>query len=171
MHDWIKQLGLEHLDHESGLFSIENTSEIVVQSKLGPSPASNCIYYALTREHPQNHLHWLEPDDHHILINGGAADYFLFYPDGSLEKKTLGLNLTENQRPLVVAPGGCGKAVRLHDSADFLLVGSVVTPAWTAERVQFGADQTFINQYSGRADWATPELLRSLIGPNWKELS
>ena len=169
MNDWINQLGLQYLDHESGLYSVEHISEIEVQSNLGPSPASNCIYYALTRDHPQNHLHWLGPDDHHILIQGGPADYFLFYPDGSLEKKTLGLNLAEDQRPIIIAPGGCGKAVRLHDSADLLLVGSVVTPAWTPNRVTFGADQTFIDQYTEKAEWATPELLKSLIGPNWKE--
>ncbi|MDG2166309.1 MAG: cupin domain-containing protein [Opitutales bacterium] len=168
MKDWIEELGLQHLDHESGLFAVENTSSIQVDSKLGSSAASNCIYYALTREHPQNHLHWLETDDHHILIAGGPAIYYLFHEDGSVEKKTLGLNLQEGQRPIVVTPGGCGKAVRLHDSVDFLLVGSVVTPAWTPERVRFGGGPTFIDKYTGKADWATSEHLRSLIGPNWK---
>jgi len=168
MKDWIKELGLQYLDHESGLYAVENTSHIQVDSKLGSSAASNCIYYALTRDHPQNHLHWLEPDDHHILISGGPANYYLFHEDGSVEKKTLGLDLKAGQRPIIVAPGACGKAVRLHDSSDFLLVGSVVTPAWTPERVRFGGGPAFIDKYTGKAEWATRDHLRSLIGPNWK---
>jgi len=91
MDDLIKQLGLNHLDNESGLYAVENTSAIEITAPDGTSPASSCIYYALTKEHPQNHLHWLMPDDHHILISGGPADYYLFHPDGQVEKQTLGL--------------------------------------------------------------------------------
>src|SRR5210317_2137790 len=101
MNEWIKQLGLQELDKESGLFVVEHSSSIEVEATDGLSPASNCIYYALTQEHPQNHLHWLIPDDHHILIAGGPADYFLFYPNGELQKKTLGLDLAKQQRPIV----------------------------------------------------------------------
>ena len=109
------------------------------------------------------------PDDHHILIAGGPADYFLFYPNGTVQKKTLGLDLAQSQQPIVVAPGGCGKAVRLHETAEFLLVGSVVTPAWTPGRVRFGGGSNFLEQYAGKAEWATPDFLRSLVGPNWTE--
>ena len=168
MQYWAESLGLEYLDHESGLFAVESQSAIQVQSDLGVSPASNSIYYALTKEHPQNHLHWLQPDDHHILIQGGPADYFLFYPDGSVDKKTLGMDLERQQRPIVVAPGGCGKAIRLHPEAENMLVGSVVTPAWTPDRVTFGGGQEFIDRYAGNADWATPEFLKELVGPNFK---
>lgn len=169
MQRWIEQLGLEYLDHESGLFSVENVSDIYVDSQGGTTPVSNCIYYALTREHPQNNLHWLDSDDHHILIEGGPADYFLFYQDGSAEKKTLGLDIAKTQRPIVVAPGGCGKAIRLKDDADHLLVGSVVTPAWSPDRVRFGGGRDFLDKYAGKADWATPDFLKELVGPNWKE--
>jgi len=39
-------------------------------------------YYMLTRDLPINYLHWLAPDDTHILIEGGPVDYFIFHPDG-----------------------------------------------------------------------------------------
>ena len=162
-----KMLKLGSLEKESGLFAVENVSSLEVTAADGPSPASNCIYYALTREYPQNHLHWLFPDDHHILIEGGPADYFVFHPDGSVKKQTLGRLLSADQKLMLAIPGGCGKAIRLHPDSEYLLVGSVVTPAWNKNRISFGAGQAFIDTYSGKAEWATPEFLGELIGPNW----
>ncbi|MCB1120246.1 MAG: cupin domain-containing protein [Verrucomicrobiae bacterium] len=169
MENIIEKLNLKELEHESGLFRLECISRLQVEARDGPSPASNCIYYALTREFPQNHLHWLIPDDYHILIEGGPADYYLFYPDGRAEKKTLGREIESGQMPIVLAEAGCGKAVRLQEGAEYILVGSVNTPAWTPERVSFGGGKEFIERYTHQADWATPEFLRELIGPNWKE--
>jgi predicted cupin superfamily sugar epimerase len=168
MHELIKQLELTHLDHESGLFVVENISNIEIEATDGRSPISSCIYYALTKEQPQNHLHWLMPDDHHILIAGGPADYHLFHSDGKIERHTLGLDISNAQRPIVVSPGGCQKAVRLQTDSEFMLVGSVVTPAWNPDRVRFGGGQAFIDKFAGKADWATPEFLKGLIGPNWR---
>jgi uncharacterized protein len=169
MENQIKKLGLIHLDHESGLLKEEVVSRLLVRSSDGISPASSCIYYALTREFPQNHLHWLMPDDYHILIDGGPADYFLFLPDGNVDKRTLGRNIEGGEQLIVTAPAGAYKALQLHPGSDFVLVGSVITPAWKPERVRFGAGQKFIDRYSGKADWATASFLKELIGPNWKE--
>jgi hypothetical protein len=157
------------LDNESGLYAVENTSAIEITAPDGGSPASSCIYYALTKEHPQNHLHWLMPDDHHILISGGTADYYLFHPGGQVEKQTLGLDLKQGQKPIVVSPGGCQKAIRLHSDSEFMLVGSVITPAWHPDRVRFGAGLSFLDTFAGKALWATPKFLKELICPNWKE--
>ena len=167
VQNFLTKFGLTQLDHESGFYSVENISNIEITASDGGSPASNCIYYALTKECPQNHLHWLMPDDHHVLIAGGPADYFIFHPDNSAERKTLGLEIEDDQRPIVVSPGGAFKAIRLRPEAEFLLVGSVVTPAWTPERVKFGAGQEFIDRFKENATWATEEFLKSLIGPNW----
>ena len=167
MDDLINQLGLNYLDQESGFYTKESISAIEVSAKDGKSPASNSIYYALTKEHPQNHLHWLLPDDYHILISGGPADYYIFHPDGTAEMHTLGLDVANEERPMVVTPGGSRKAVRLRLDSAFVLVGSVVTPAWNPDRVIVGAGPPFIDQFTDKAPWATPEFLKSLIGPNW----
>lgn len=164
-----KQLNLADLDQEAGFFVLANLSEVEVSASDGPSPASNAIYYALNKEQPQNHLHHLFSDDYHILIEGGPADYFVFHPDKRVEKFTLGREVELNQRLMVTTPGGCAKAIRLHDTADYLLVGSVVTPAWKPDRITIGAGQSFIDAYAGTAEWATPEFLISLIGPNWRD--
>lgn len=165
--DLRKRLNLTHLDHESGFFAVEYVSAIEVEASDGRSHASNAIYYALNQDQPQNHLHQLSSDDYHILIEGGPADYFIFHPDAHVEKYTLGRNLESDQRLMIATPGGCAKAIRLHKDADYLLTGSVVTPAYSPNRVRIGAGQSFIETYKGATDWATPDFLRSLIGPNW----
>jgi hypothetical protein len=43
----------------------------------------------------------------------------------------------------------------------------VLTPQWTPDRVRIGAGTEFVERFAGAAPWATPEFLRTLIGPNW----
>jgi predicted cupin superfamily sugar epimerase len=163
----ISRLHLKPLNLESGLFDVVYVSAHEVTATDGPSRASNCIYYMLTRELPQNNLHWVWADDYQILIEGGPADFFLFYADGRAEKITMGRALAEGQRLIIPCPGNTYKAILLHDNADYLLTGSVVTPAWNPQRARVGADEQFIDRYAGAAPWATPAFLRRLIGPNF----
>ena len=90
-------------------------------------------YYMMTRERPINYLHWLAPDDTHILLEGGPVDYFIFHPDGGVEKFTLGHDVAAGLRPgrpgprrllegAVVSPGGAGYA----------LMANALSPEWTA---------------------------------------
>jgi predicted cupin superfamily sugar epimerase len=67
--------------------------------------------YMLTKDRPINYLHWLSPDDTHILIEGGPVDYFIFHPDGHAEKIVLGRDVSAGERPVVAVPGGCWKAL------------------------------------------------------------
>lgn len=164
--DLIRQLSLSPLEGESGLYRLVNRSTISVQHDGYATKASNAIYYALNAARPQNNLHWLESDDYHIRIVGGAADYYIFHPDGSSESKRLGLNVDQGESPMIVIPGGCWKAIRLVDLESPLLVGSVVTPTWRPEGVEIGADAEFIKKYSGSSPWATDSFLRQLVGPN-----
>lgn len=163
----IDQLGLRPLNMESGLYSVVYVSTHEVTAADGPSRASNCIYYMLTPELRQNNLHWVWADDYQVLIEGGPADFFLFHADGRATKITMGRDLTIGEQLVVPCPGDTYKAIRLHESADYLLTGSVVTPAWNPQRARVGADERFIERYAGVAPWATPALLRQLIGPNW----
>lgn len=163
------RLGLRHLEGEGGLFTEAYISNLSVEAGNGPSQASNGIYYALTKDHPQNHLHHLASDDYHILIEGGPADYYIFHPDGKAEAISLGADLEAGQSLMVPTPANCWKAIRLNQHAKYVLVGSVVTPAWNPNRIAIGAGQSFIDTYAGKAEWATPQFLRALIGPNYEE--
>jgi uncharacterized protein len=164
----IDQLHLSVLPEESGYLGIigESAQKAVVDGRL--LKVQSQVYYMLTRERPTNYLHWLEPDDTHILIEGGPVDYFIFHPDGRVEKVVLGRNLAAGERPVVAVPGGCWKALRLHEGAEYALMGNALSPEWTRDRVRIGAGASWVKKYAGKAEWATVENLRALIGPNWK---
>ncbi len=163
----IRTLRLEVLPKESGYLGIIGRSAQTVRVDGRTLAVQSQNYYMLTRDRPINYLHWLAPDDTHVLIEGGPVDYFIFHPDGGAEKVTLGLDLAAGQRPVVAVPGGCWKALRLGDAARYALMANALSPEFTADRVKIGAGPDWVKRYAGSAPWATPDILRELIGPNW----
>lgn len=165
--DLIRLLELHVLPKESGYLGIIGVSaqKVMVNGRSLAVQSQN--YYMLTRDRPINFLHWLQPDDTHILIEGGPVDYFIFYPDGRAEKLTLGMNLRAGQRPVIAVPGGSWKALRLHDGVAYALTANTLSPEFTPYRVKIGAGEDWVKRYTGAAPWATPKFLRELIGPNW----
>jgi hypothetical protein len=112
-------------------------------------------------------IQWLYSDDYQVLIEGGPADYYLFYQDGSTEKITMGRDLAAGNRMIVPAPGGTAKAIILHDEAEYVLMGSILSPAWSPHRARIGGDQAFVDKYRGSSDWADEDFIKILIGPNF----
>jgi predicted cupin superfamily sugar epimerase len=163
----IQALHLTVLPKESGYLGIIGRSEQMVNIGGRALAVQSQNYYMLTRERPINYLHWLVPDDTHILIEGGPVDYFIFHPDGRAEKVTLGLDLAAGQRPVVAVPGGCWKALRLRDGASYALMANTLSPEFTPDRVKIGAGPEWVKRFANSAPWATPRALRELIGPNW----
>ena len=163
----IRTLKLTVLPKESGYLGIIGRSGQMVNVDGRALAVQSQNYYMLTRERPINYLHWLAPDDTHILVEGGPVDYFIFHPDGHSEKVTLGMNLSAGERPVVAVPGGCWKALRLHGSANYALMANTLSPEFTPDRVRIGAGADWVKRYANSAPWATPEALRALIGPNW----
>ena len=164
----IEQLHLPVLPRESGYLGLIGRSAQTVQVHGRALAVQSQVYYLLTRDRPINYLHWLEPDDTHILIEGGPVDYFIFHPDGRVEKFVLGRNIAAGERPVVAVPGGCWKALRLHDGANYALMANALSPEFTPDRVRIGEGENWVKRYTGMAEWATPEFLRVLVGPNWK---
>jgi len=165
----IRLLKLKPLPRESGYLAIIGRSAQTVTIHGRPLAVQSQNYYMLTRDKPINYLHWLEPDDTHILIEGGPVDYFIFHPDGRAEKVTLGMNLAAGERPVVAVPGGCWKALRLREGASFALMANTLSPEFTPDRVKIGAGADWVKRYTNAAPWATPETLRAFIGPNWQQ--
>jgi predicted cupin superfamily sugar epimerase len=163
----IQTLHLTVLPKESGYLGIIGRSEQMVNVDGRALAVQSQNYYMLTRERPINYLHWLVPDDTHILIEGGPVDYFIFHPDGRAEKVTLGLDVAAGQRPVVAVPGGCWKALRLRDGASYALMANTLSPEFTPDRVKIGAGPDWVKRFANSAPWATPQALRELIGPNW----
>jgi uncharacterized protein len=163
----IRTLNLEVLPKESGYLGIIGRSAQIVTVDGRALAVQSQNYYMLTPDRPINYLHWLAPDDTHILVEGGPVDYFIFHPDGRAETVTLGLDLAGRQRPVVAVPGGCWKALRLRDGARYALMANALSPEFTPDRVKIGAGADWVKRYAGSAPWATPNTLRELIGPNW----
>ena len=118
----IEELHLSVLPKESGYLGLIGTSAQKVQIGGRSLAVQSQVYYMLTTDRPINYLHWLAPDDTHILIEGGPVDYFIFHPDGRAEKLVLGRDLATGERPVVAVPGGCWKALRLHAGARYALM-------------------------------------------------
>src|SRR5258708_24811831 len=78
----IRTLKLSVLPKESGYLGIIGRSRQTVTVDGRTLAVQSQNYYMLTRDLPINYLHWLAPDDTHILIEGGPGDYFLFPSDG-----------------------------------------------------------------------------------------
>jgi uncharacterized protein len=165
---WIGALGLQVLEGESGWFGELARSQLHVPLGDGHSPVSSSIWYLLTPERPVNYLHHLTGDDTHVLVEGGPVDYWWFTDDGRAEHAVCGRDLSRGERPAVAVPGGSWKGLRLADGAEYALMVTVVTPAWTPASVTIGAGQDFLDRWRGATSWADEELLRALIGPNWR---
>jgi uncharacterized protein len=163
----MRTLKLTVLPKESGYLGIIGRSAQMVTVNGRALAVQSQNYYMLTRDLPINYLHWLAPDDTHILIEGGPVDYFIFHPDGRAEKVTLGMDLAAGQRPVVAVPGGCWKALRLRDGASYALMANTLSPEFTPDRVMIGAGAEWVKRYTNSAPWATPQALRELIGPSF----
>jgi len=163
----IESLHLKVLPKESGYLGIIGSSARQVTVKGRALAVQSQNYYMLTAELPINYLHWLEPDDTHVLIEGGPVDYYIFHPDGRAEMLTLGMDLAAGERPVIAVPGGCWKALRLRKGAKYALMANTLSPEFTPDRVKIGAGADWLKRYEGAAPWATDETLREFIGPNW----
>ncbi len=163
----IRTLNLKVLPKESGYLGLIGQSTQMTPVGNRRLAVQSQVYYMLTSDRPINYLHWLASDDTHILIEGGPVDYFIFHPNGHVEMGTLGRDVAAGQRPVIAVPGGCWKALKLHDGAHYALMANALSPEFTPDRVKIGEGPTWIKRYAGAADWATPETLRSFIGPNW----
>jgi len=163
----IESLHLKVLPKESGYLGIIGSSARQVTVKGRALAVQSQNYYMLTAELPINYLHWLEPDDTHVLIEGGPVDYYIFHPDGRAEMLTLGMDFAAGERPVIAVPGGCWKALRLRKGAKYALMANTLSPEFTPDRVKIGAGADWLKRYEGAAPWATDETLREFIGPNW----
>jgi len=111
------------------------------------------------------HLSVLPKESGYLKIIGRSAQ--MVTVDGRAEKVTLGLNIAAGQRPVVAVPGGCWKALRLHEGAGYALMANTLSPEFTPDRVKIGAGPDWVKRFTNSATWATPKALSELIGPNW----
>jgi len=172
----IEELGLVPLSGESGYIGYISTSQIEVTQEIDGKPcrlkANGSIYYLLNKDRPMNYLHWLSPDDTHILLQGGPVHYYEFRETENKPVSThhlLGANILKGERPVLMIPGGSWKALILPVDVEYALLSTILTPQWSdsPDRLHIGAGEDFIKKYVNTSGWATEEFLLKLIGPNY----
>jgi predicted cupin superfamily sugar epimerase len=168
VRELIHELHLSVLPRESGYLGIIGVTPLQVDVKGRALSVQSQNYYMLTRALPINFLHRLEPADTHILIEGGPVDYYIFHPDGHVEKQTLGRDVAHGERPVIAIPPNCWKALVLRPGATYALTANTLSPEFTPDRVVIGAGEDFVAKYAGQAPWATRQFLRTLIGSKKK---
>jgi hypothetical protein len=122
--------------------------------------------YVLTRERPINYLLRLVPDDTHILIAGGPVDY-LFSCGWARGEDHFGHEFG-GERPVVAVRGGCWKALRLRDGELCVDGECVVAGAYGGSSEDWGGEES-VKRFAESAQWATPAMLRELIGFNFEQ--
>ncbi len=163
----IQQLDLHVLPKESGYLGVIGVTPQAVAINGRDLALQSQNYYMLTRSLNIDYLHHLEPADTQVLIEGGPVDYFIFYPDGHVEKQVLGMNLKAGERPVIAVPPGCWKSLVLRPGVAYALMANALSPEFTTDRVKIGEGAAWVRRFAGKAPWATTEKLRMLIGPNW----
>ncbi|WP_460774287.1 cupin domain-containing protein [Microbacterium sp. GXF7504] len=150
--DWIERLGLQPLEGESGWWAPVFRSTVPVASELGDTTACNVIHYLLDAERPINAWHHLASDDTHMLLDGGPVEYITVDEAGAVRTTVL-----DAAHPVISIPAGSYKALRLLEPDSYALMGSVVTPAWTPERVRIEPPVL-----RDRPEWLTDDLMHAL---------
>jgi len=163
---WIEALGLEVLPGESGWFAPAHRSLSLVEHDGERVEASSSIYYLLDAERPVNLWHWLASDDVHVLVDGGPVEYAIVPVAAPSRRQVLGLDVAAGQAPVVAIPADSYKALRLLDPDGYALMVTVVTPAWTPERVRVEPPPPgLISAARADASWLTDELVQLLGTP------
>lgn len=162
---WIEELGLEPLPGESGWWAPASVSEATVVSGGRELPAYSAIHYLLDAARPVNVWHRLEPDDTHVLVDGGPVEYVILTEGRPPQRVVLGRDVAAGQTPVVTAPAGSWKGLRLLDTDGFALMTTVVTPGWTEDRVRVGLPEAEAARWTGSAPWLTADLVARLNRP------
>ena len=112
-----------------------------------------------------NVWHRLEPDDTHVLVDGGPVEYVILTEARPPQRAVLGRDVAGGQVPTITAPARSWKALRLLDPAGFALMTTVVTPGWSEDRVRIGLPPEEADRWRGSAPWLTGELIDRLNRP------
>ena len=145
-HEIIKTLELEPHPSEGGYFKRSYTSEIDTSTPAGTRKTLSSIYYLLTDDSPIGYLHKNKSDIIHYFHSGSAITYFIVHPDGQLETKILGNDLSKGQTPQLTVKGGCWKASELIEG-EYGLISEAVSPGFEYEDMELADANTVRKQF------------------------
>lgn len=146
----IRSLGLE--GHVEGGF-YRRTYEADRLPRLdtdnGERFSMTSIFYLLSREGPVGHFHMNRSDIVHYFHLGDPIDYFLIYPDGSLETITMGPDPRLGHQLQMTVTGGVWKASRLREGGTlgYGLISEAVSPGFDFEDMTLGETSKLLNLF------------------------
>lgn len=143
----IERLNLEpHV--EGGYFrrTFEASHRDKVLTEVGERFTLTSIYYLLTDESPIGRWHLNQSDILHAYHLGAPIRYYLIYPDGSLQVKTLGADIMMGHELQFVVPGGVWKASELVDG-EYGLLSEAVAPGFDFTDMQLGKKSDLLQSF------------------------
>lgn len=142
----IKILSLEPHPSEGGYFKRTFSSEINTACSAGTRKSLSSIYYMLTSDSPIGHLHKNKSDIIHYFHSGSAITYTIIHPNGQLETKILGNDLSHGQTPQLTVKGGCWKASELNEG-DYGLLSEAVSPGFEYADMELAQSATIRERF------------------------
>jgi predicted cupin superfamily sugar epimerase len=138
----INALGLQKLDVEGGLWAQSWRDE-----------RASAIYYLLIA--PEfSAMHRLDRLEIFAYHAGAPARMLLLHPDGRVERPVLGTDLAAGERPHVAVPAGVWQAC--ETLGEWTLLGTVVSPPYTDNCVDFGLADALGREYPDHTETIRP---------------
>jgi predicted cupin superfamily sugar epimerase len=149
----IERLGLEP-HPERGFYQETYRASLAVDSTAhgGARPASTAIYFLVTADEPDTHLHRLKSDEVFHLYDGGPLEIVRLFADGTWDAARLGMNLDAGERPQIVVPAGTWFGTMLAPGASHCLVGCTVAPGFDFADFELAEGPELAARYPGAAD-------------------
>ncbi|MDJ0645604.1 MAG: cupin domain-containing protein [Flavobacteriaceae bacterium] len=147
----IKQLNLQP-HPEGGYFkeTYRSEGEITIDnletSYSGKRNYSTCIYFLLT-SNSFSAFHRIHQDEVWHFYKGSPILLHLISKKGDYSNITIGADLTSNQVPQFVVPGGFWFAAEVMDTDSFSLVGCTVAPGFHFDDFELLERDELISKY------------------------
>lgn len=150
----IKALDLHPLPQEGGYFAVSFTADERLEASQLPARYQNprdmggAIYYLETTEQ-FSAMHRLPTDELYYYHYGDPLEILLLHADGSGERKILGMQLDQGQRPQILAPRNSWQGSRpLPQGAfGFSLVSTSMAPGFHPSDPEFAHRENLIQGY------------------------
>ncbi len=128
-HDLIKHLMLSAHPLEGGYYKRTYASGNFICRDADKRNLLSSIYYMLTDDSPIGYLHKNKSDILHYHQLGSAIQYIIVTPEGELQEKVLGSDISHGEQLQLLVYGGSWKAARLL-RGDYALLSEAVTPGF-----------------------------------------
>ena len=127
--DLIKNLQLIPHPVEGGYFQLTYESALHFDAEKSKRKLLNTIFYMLTDDSPVGYVHRNKSDIVHFYHGGSPVRYKIISPEGHMEEKILGSDVSNGELLHLVVPGGYWKTSQLCHG-QYGLISEAVAPGF-----------------------------------------